>query len=196
MMLLHHKIVRAVLAGVLLTAALAARAQSATAIHGAAIDAAPTPPAVAPASSNVVVQMTDGVLNADFQTLASYNFTVPDIVLTNQLGITEAEKQIPAAIKQMDGKTVRIEGFMMPIRQEKDKTTEFLITRTQASCCYGGATAITELVTVKAPGEGFETMMDVPIIIQGKLHVGAVMDSGFIVGIYALDAEKLIVPEK
>ena len=37
-------------------------------------------------------------------------------------------------------------------------------------------------------------MMDDPITVQGTLHVGAITDSGFIVGLYQLDVEKLITP--
>jgi hypothetical protein len=96
----------------------------------------------------------------------------------------------------LDGKTVRIRGFMMPIKQEQGKTTEFLITRGQPSCCFSGATEINEFVTVKVPGKGFETMMDDAVTIQGTLHVGAIMDSGFVVGLYELDGDKVIAPGK
>jgi len=197
MMLIHHKVVQVTLAGLLLAASLPARAQSAAAkavaVRGDSIDAAPAPVA-APPSSNVVIQVTGGVVNADFETLASYPFNVPDMTATNHISVSQAEKQIPAAIKNLDGKTVRIRGFMMPVKELQGKTTEFLITRSQPSCCFSGATEITEFVTVKVPGKGFDTMMDDPITIQGTLHVGAVTDSGFIVGLYLLDGEKLIAP--
>jgi hypothetical protein len=198
MTLIHQKVVQVALAGLLLAASLPARAQSATgakavAVHGDPIDAAPAP-AAAPPASNVVIQVTGGVVNADFETLASYTFKVPDMTATNHPSVGQAEKQIPAAIKNLDGKTVRIRGFMMPVKELQGKTTEFLITRSQPSCCFSGATEITEFVTVKVPGKGFDTMMDDPITIQGKLHVGAITDSGFIVGLYLLDGEKLIAP--
>jgi len=192
---------RAVLAGLwLLAAVLPANAQSAATpkaavIQGDSIDGTPAP-AAAPAPTNVVIQTTGGVINADFETLASYTFNVPDITATNHPTVGQAEKQIPASIKKLDGKTVRIRGFMMPVKELQGKTTEFLITRSQPSCCFSGATEITEFVTVKAPGKGFDTMMDDPVSIQGTLHVGALTDSGFIVGLYALDAEKLIPPGK
>jgi hypothetical protein len=197
MKLIHHKVVQAALAGLWLVTFLQVRAQSAAAgkVHGESIDGAPSP-AAAPPPSNVVVQTAGGVVNADFQTLASFTFNVPDMTATNHISVGQAEKQIPEVIKKLDGKTVRIRGFMMPIKELQGKTTEFLITRSQPSCCFSGATEITEFVTVKVPGKGFETMMDDPITIQGTLHVGAVTDSGFIVGLYELDGEKLIGPGK
>jgi hypothetical protein len=197
MMLVHHKVVQAALAGLWLAVSLPVRAQTVAAtktvaIHGDAIDASPSPAAAPPAAAAPTT--TGGVVNADFETLASYAFTVPDMTATNHPSVSQAEKQIPAAIKQLDGKTVRIRGFMMPIKELQGKTTEFLITRNPPSCCYSGATEINEFVTVKVPGKGFETMMDDPVSIQGTLHVGAVLDSGFIVGLYEMDGEKLIAP--
>lgn len=164
------------------------------AVHGTSIDggagAAPAPAA----ATNHPITMIGGVVNADFETLASYKFNVPDMTASNHVSVAEAEKQIPAAIKQLDGKVVRIRGFMMPVKELQGKTTEFLITRGQPSCCFSGATELNEFVTVKVPSPGFETMMDDAISIQGKLHVGAVTDSGYIVGLYEMDAEKLIPP--
>ncbi len=193
----QYMAIAAALAGLWLLAAVpAADAQStpkAAAIQGDSIGGGPAP-ATAPASTNIVIQTTGGVVNADFEALASYSFNVPDMTATNHPSVSQAEKQIPAVIKKLDGKIVRIRGFMMPIKEVQGKTTEFLITRSQPSCCFSGATEITEFVTVKVPGKGFDTMMDDPISIQGTLHVGAVTDSGFIVGLYTLDAEKLIPP--
>jgi hypothetical protein len=196
MTLIHHNSVHAALAGLLLAAAWPAGAQTLAAakpapIQGDSIDASP-PPAAAPSASNVVSQTESGVLDADFETLASYAFAMPDRSATNHPSVSQAEKQIPAAIRKLDGKTVRIRGFMMPVKELQGKTTEFMIMRGQPSCCFSGATEITEFVTVKAPGKGFDTMMDDAITIQGTLHVGAIVDSGFIVGLYQMDGEKLI----
>jgi hypothetical protein len=148
----------------------------------------------APAGTNIVIKTVAGVVSADFETLAAYSFAVPDMTAANHPTVGQAEKQIPAVIKGLDGKTVRIRGFMMPVKEVQGKTTEFLITRSQPSCCFSGATEINEFVTVKAPGKGFDTMMDDPVTIQGTLHVGAIVDGGFIVGLYQLDADKLVPP--
>jgi hypothetical protein len=193
----HQKVFQIAVAGLWLAAwpvhAQTASTPKAAAVRGDSIGGAPSPaPASAPASPVVVTKDKDGVANADFETLASYTFTVPDMTASNHVSVAQAEKQIPAVIKQLDGQTVRIRGFMMPIKEVQGKTTEFLITRSQPSCCFSGATEITEFVTVKATGKGFDTMMDDAISVVGKLHVGAVTDSGFIVGLYELDGEKVI----
>ncbi len=174
-------------------AAQPAPAASASAVHGAAIEASPSAPAAA-ATNKVVIHITDGVISADFETLASYTFNVPDMTAPNHPSVAQAEKQIPEIIKNLDGKTARIRGFMMPVKEAQGKTTEFLITRSQPSCCFSGAAEITEFVTVKVAGKGFDTMLDDPITIQGTLHVSAILDSGYIVGLYELDADKVVAP--
>lgn len=191
----NQKAIRALAAVLFLTASVMARAQVAAApkVHGASIDAGATA-APAPAPALAAPTMTGGVINADFETLASFKFEIPDMTAKNHPSVSEAEKQIPAAIKKLDGKTVRVRGFMMPVKEVQGKTTEFLITRSQPSCCFSGATEITEFVTVKVPGKGFDTMLDDPVTVQGTLHVGAVLDSGFIVGLYELDGEKIVSP--
>ncbi len=160
--------------------------------HGAAIDAAEH---AAPVPGKIVIHLTDGVPEADFAALGAYPFNVPDMTAPNHPSVADAEKQIPAVIKELDGKTVRIRGFMMPVKEQQGKTTEFLITRCQPSCCFAGAAQINDFITVKAPGAGFPTMLDDAVTIQGTLHVGAILDSGYIVGVYALDADKVLSPK-
>ena len=129
----------------------------------------------------------------DFSTLAGYNYVVSDTPLTNQVrGADIADEQIPANVKALASKKVIITGFMMPLREKGDKATEFLIMRTQSSCCYGIAPAITELVTVKAAGAGVPTIMDELVRIEGTLRVGTLREDGYIVGIYQMDEGKFL----
>jgi hypothetical protein len=52
-------------------------------------------------------------------------------------------------------------------------------------------TTITEFVSVKVPGGGVESVLDQPVTVQGKLHVGAVLESGYVLGVYRMEGEKL-----
>ena len=172
--------------------------QSATAAHGEAIDATPAKaakPAEAGTPGAAAIQITKiggkEYLNVDFQLLASFPFEAPNDKLTNDTQIAQVEKQIPASIKALDGKNVMVRGFMVPVKDVQGHTTEFLIVRDQPTCCYSGMTTITEFVSVKVPGAGVESILDEPIIMQGKLHVGAVLESGYVLGVYRMDGEKL-----
>jgi hypothetical protein len=170
--------------------------QSAAAVHGAAIDAA----TAAPAAKTQVIQITkvggQDYLNIDFQLLASYPFEAPNDKVTNDIQIAQVEKQIPASVRALDGKNVMVRGFMVPVKDAQGHSTEFLLVRDQPTCCYSGMTTITEFVSVKVPGAGVESIMDQPVTVQGKLHVGAVLESGYVLGVYRMDGEKLADPPK
>ena len=169
-------------------------------VHGTAFDAAPTKPAEAGTPSTAPIQVTKvggkEYLNIDFQMLASYPFDAPNDKLTNNTQIAQVEKQIPAAIKALDGKNVMIRGFMVPVKDVQGHSSEFLIVRDQPTCCYSGMTTITEFVSVKVPGAGVESILDQPVTGQGKLHVGAALEGGYVLGVYRMDGEKLADPPK
>ena len=63
----------------------------------------------------------------------------------------------------------------------------------QSMCCYGNVPKITEWISVKTTGKGVKPIMDQPVNIQGNmLHVGAMRENGYLVGIYGMDGEKLV----
>jgi hypothetical protein len=170
-------------------------APSTARLRGTAIDA-PAPAAVTPAVKPESIRTTlvggREYRVVDFQWLASYPFDSPNEKLTNDAAVAQLEKQIPAGIKALDGKNVMIRGFMVPVKDAQGHATEFLIVRDQPNCCYSGMTTITEFVSVKVPSPGVASIMDQPITVQGKLHVGAVLESGYVMGIYRMDGEKLV----
>jgi hypothetical protein len=177
----------------------AVSAKGAAAVHGSAIDASPSPVAASVAKTQTPSYTSVGgqpYRNVDFQLLAAYPFNAPNDKLTAPGAIAEVEKQIPASIKALEGKKVMIRGFLVPIKDVQGRSTEFLIVRDQPTCCYSGMTAITEFVSVKVPGKGVPSIIDQPVIVQGTLHVGAVMESGYVLGVYTMDGEKLADPPK
>jgi len=162
----------------------------------AAVTTALTQPANVPAPASAVPPAPAGkgtVQTVEFTKLCSYEYLVPDIPNTNQVhGSDIADKQIPAEVKALDKKKVSVVGYLMPLKEEDGKSTEFLLMRTQSSCCFGIAPTITELITVKAAGKGVPTIMDDLIEIQGTLKVGTVREDGYIVGVYQMDEGKFM----
>jgi hypothetical protein len=149
--------------------------------------AAPKAPA-APVSTS-----KNAVEPVEFTKLAGFEYLVPDMPDTNQVtGSDTADKQIPADVKALNKKQVSVIGYLMPLKEEDGKSTEFLLMRTQSSCCFGIAPTITELITVKSAGQGVPTIMDQLIEIQGTLKVGTVREDGYIVGVYQMDDGKFM----
>jgi hypothetical protein len=148
----------------------------------------------APKKTEETTANNNGYQTVGFDKLASYNFEVLDDAPVTNLTATadKADDQIPAAVKAFNSKKVSIRGFMLPLKVEGGKVTEFLIMKDQSMCCYGATPKITEWVSVKLSGRGIKPIMDQPVSMEGTLHVGAMRENGYLVGIYQMDGDKLI----
>lgn len=137
-----------------------------------------------------------GYTAVGFDKLASFAFDVSDDLLlpgTNAVEVSATiDKKIPAPVKALDKQAVALTGFMLPLKVEAGTVTEFLIMRDQSMCCYGTTPKINEWVSVKTVKNGVKPLMDQPVTVIGKLHVGEIRENGYLSGIYQMDAEKLI----
>ena len=130
-----------------------------------------------------------------FDKLSGYNFEVSDDLLApttnNAAMLQRVDSQIPASIKAFNEKPVALTGFMLPLKVEGGLVTELLIMRDQSMCCYGVQPKINEWVSVKMGKTGVKPVMDQPVTLFGKLRVGEMRENGYLVGIYALEGEKM-----
>ncbi len=169
-----------------------------------AVAAAPAPAASVPAPSPVspapveATQVMDGeYLTVGFDKLAGFEYEMPDETSapTNAVpGEPVAREQIPADIKSLNAKRVALKGFMLPLKVEGGLITELLVMRDQSMCCFGTVPKINEWVSVKMVGKGVKPIMDQAVTIYGALKVGEMYESGYLVGIYALDGERMSGP--
>jgi hypothetical protein len=124
-----------------------------------------------------------------FDKLAAFAYTVPDgPVETNA---PAGPSQIPDPVRALDGKFVSLKGFMLPLKVEKGLVTELLLMRDQSMCCYGVVPKINEWVSVKMTGAGVKPTMDSAVTLHGTMKVGEIYESGYLVGIYAMDGEEM-----
>ncbi|MBM3836704.1 MAG: DUF3299 domain-containing protein [Verrucomicrobia bacterium] len=149
-----------------------------------------------PQDSQAPNSTTEEFVPVAFDKLASFNFVIPDDrPSTNQVATpSKSEEQIPAGVKALDQTKVALKGFMLPLRVESGLVTEMLIMRDQSMCCYGTVPKINEWVSVKMTNKGVKPIMDQPVTVFGKLRVGEMRENGYLVGIYAMDGEKMAVP--
>ncbi len=139
-----------------------------------------------------------GVTAVTFDKLASFEFVMPDETVATNGVVSTASKgndQFPAAVKALDQARVALKGFMLPLKVESGLVTELLIMRDQSMCCYGKVPKITEWVSVKMTNKGVKAVIDQPITIFGKLHVGEMRENGYLVGIYRMDGDSMTAPE-
>ena len=137
-------------------------------------------------------------LAVGFDKLSSYTFAVPEgVQSTNASGATtKSAAQIPTEVKAFDQKKVALKGFMLPLKVDNGVVTEMLIMKDQSMCCYGAIPRINDWVSVKMKKGGVKSIMDQPVTLYGKLHVGEMLENGYLVGIYELDGEKMEEPKE
>jgi len=140
----------------------------------------------------------DGFVPLRFDVLSGYVINIPDEMLmspldtvTNQPSPTEL---IPPNVRKLDGQLVSLEGFMLPLKVEGGLVTELLLMKDQSQCCYGVIPKINEWVSVRLEERGVKPLMDVPVTLHGKLHVGPMVENGYLVGIYSMDGQRMTGP--
>ena len=133
-------------------------------------------------------------------TLAHFPYETPDI---EELGkphnksVSKKDKfPIPDFVRQLDGASVAVVGFMIPLtlNDAGDKTTSFILARSQATCCYGITPRMNEWMYVEMEkGQSAEATMDIPITVFGTLSVGAqIKESNWT--LYRMVSDKVSVP--
>lgn len=139
--------------------------------------------------------LEDGLLDISFDQLASFDYEMPEDSTEAVPGEAEgASDQIPEDIRNLNGKAVALEGFMLPLKVEKGLVTEMLIMRDQSMCCYGTVPKINEWVSVKMVNKGVQSVMDQTVTMFGRLKVGEIRENGYLVGIYEMDGDRMDGP--
>ena len=101
-------------------------------------------------------------------------------------------KGMPAPVKKMDGKTVLMTGFMLPI-DEVENIKEFLLVQSLWSCCYGQPPDINGIIRVVMKGDKRINYKYDPIKITGQFKVVASYEDGYCIDIYQLLADDVEV---
>jgi hypothetical protein len=101
--------------------------------------------------------------------------------------VADGLRQIPDDIKALNGQSVVLNGYMLPVKLSEGLVTEFLLIRDPMVCCYGAVPKVNEWVTVRMKGKGLPPLMDVPLAFAGMLKVGPVLDGGYLTAIYELE---------
>ena|ERR1039458_10241355 len=134
-----------------------------------------------------------------WNTLAHFPYDAPDLdeEITPRLRLKKKKYPIPGFIKQLDGTSVAVVGFMIPLdtNDAGDKATSFILARSQATCCYGITPKMNEWIFVQMDkGKTGEVMMDMPITVFGTLSVGEEKKKEMSWTLYRMVSDKVSVP--
>lgn len=134
-----------------------------------------------------------------FNLLSSFEYDLPENTLTapnvaSHPEDSEPNDRIPKPVREYDEQQVALKGFMLPLKVQNGLVTELLLMRDQSMCCYGTVPKINEWVSVKMNEVGVKPIMDQPVTMFGKLHVGEIRDKGYLLGIYRMEGERMAGP--
>jgi len=126
-------------------------------------------------------------LATSFKVLAGFH--LPDAIFKAKPG--HVLGFLPGGIRRMDGQEVSLSGFMLPVRIHNHLVTEFMLLRTQNTCCFGIPPELHEVVEVLRIDTPTQVLMDTPVTVVGRLHVHERWEGTFLCSIYQLDAERV-----
>jgi len=102
----------------------------------------------------------------------------------------------PAAVSGLNGRPLRLSGYMMPVDMDGENVASFVLVRNQALCCFGRTPAMNEWVLVRFPaGRSVAMNMDKPIAVEGNFEVGEQIEEGAVVSLYRMVAQRVEVEE-
>lgn len=104
-----------------------------------------------------------------------------------------AKSTIPARIQALNGKKVRIDGFMIPYDQASMRVSEFMLVASYDACGFGDMpTGLTDWVSVAMPEGKFANYTTNPVVAAGQFEVGEEFDKdGFVTSVYRLHADSV-----
>lgn len=79
----------------------------------------------------------------------------------------------PSEIKQLQNQKVKIPGFMVPLEDNQNKVTEFLLVPTPQACIHVPPPPPNQMVYVRMK-KGVESMQGAPIWVYGTFKVNTV----------------------
>jgi hypothetical protein len=134
--------------------------------------------ALASAPVTVYPKVDDGYSLVTWNTLSHFAEDTPDIdeeIDPNVRRKRDKKYPIPAFITALNKVPVAIVGFMIPmdVDNKGEKTTGFILARSQATCCYGIMPKLNEWIYVTMEKDrAADIVMDLPITVFGVLEVG------------------------
>ena len=161
-------------------------------LQGDPINSNPVNASQATAATAPAPKADDGYPTVTFNTLGSFYYEIPNLDKARK---EKPKEQIPQPIKNLNGKKVAVQGFMVPVKLEKGATKSFLLVKDQSLCCFGRIPRMNEWVSVKMTGDKAAKFIgDQPVTVCGKIEVGEEIDQGEVLSIYRIEADDVAGP--
>ena len=121
--------------------------------------------------------------------LRTADISFDDIKFEMLKGEPFRRSMITSKIEALDGRPVRIRGFILPSFQQTG-LTQFVLVRDNLSCCFGPGAALYDCIVVDMqPGKSTDYNI-APVTVEGTFSIRELLDSdGKALAIYHLDGE-------
>ena len=117
------------------------------------------------------------------------DITFDDILLDMKKGDTFKTELLTDKVKKIEGKTVKIRGYILPGFQQSG-IKQFVLVRDNMQCCFGPGAALHDCILVEMLGDATTNFTVVPVSVEGKFTVNEVLGpDGKHLAIYHLDAK-------
>jgi hypothetical protein len=101
------------------------------------------------------------------------------------------QELLTAAVKKLDGKNVRIRGYILPSFQQTG-IKQFVLVRDNMECCFGPGAALHDCIVVEMSGGATTDYTVRPVTVEGKFSVKQLTDpDGKTLAIYRLDGKSV-----
>jgi hypothetical protein len=113
-----------------------------------------------------------------------------------KLELKKEDAYTPAAltdkVKQLDGESIRIRGFILPSFQQEG-IKQFVLVRDNMECCFGPGALLHDCILVEMIAPATATFTVRPVSVEGKFSIREVKDpyNGRHLAIYHLDGKQV-----
>jgi hypothetical protein len=133
-------------------------------------------------------------LATSFSLLSGFVYS-PEGFQPSILGAAGANRpRIPDEVLQLNGRDVKIDGFMLPLDFDGVSVGVFILNANQDRCGFGAPTVINELIVVKLTQRRRTVLTHMPIRVFGRFAVGEERRDGRLASLYRMDAEAIGPP--
>ena len=117
--------------------------------------------------------------------------TFDEIKLELQKGDTYDSKVLTDKVKDLNGKAIRIRGYILPSFQQNG-IKQFILVRDNMECCFGPGALLHDCIVVEMLPPATATFTVRPVSVEGNFSVRELKDpDGNYLAIYHLDGKQV-----
>jgi hypothetical protein len=138
----------------------------------------------------VAMLLSGAVVAAELKGVKEVTFD--DVKLDMKKGDPYEASLLSDKVKQLDGKSIRIRGYILPGFQQTG-ITQFVLVRDNMECCFGPGAMLHDCILVEMVAPASTSFTVRPVSVEGKFSIREVKDpvNGNYLAIYHLDGKEV-----